>query len=75
MKDYILLLVKHKSQKGGDYFPDENRMYNLINESIDKIYEKYKKHKQREYDRQKVPLLYNTLLPKDVCKYVIKEFL
>ena len=75
MKDYILLLVKHKSQKGGDYFPDENSMYNLINESIDKIYEKYKKHKQSEYDRQKVPLLYNTLLPKDVCKYVIKEFL
>jgi hypothetical protein len=75
MKDYVLLLVKHKSQKGADYFPDENRMYNLINESIDKIYEKYKKYKRSEYDRQKVPLLYSTLLPKDVCEYVIKEFL
>ena len=75
MKDYILLLVKHKAQKGADYFPDETRFYTLLNESIDKIYEKYKKHKQREYDRQKVPLLYSTLLPKDVCEYVIKEFL
>jgi len=74
MKDYVLLLVKHKSQKGADYFPDENRMYNLINESINKIYEKYKKHKQSDYDRQKVPMLYN-YLPTDVCKYVIKEFL
>jgi hypothetical protein len=50
-------------------------MYNLINESIDKIYEKYKKHKQSEYDRQKVPLLYSTKLPNDISNYIIKEFL
>jgi hypothetical protein len=24
MKDYILLLVKYKSEKGSNYFPDEN---------------------------------------------------
>jgi hypothetical protein len=34
MKDYILLLVKYKSEKGSNYFPDENRVYNLMNECI-----------------------------------------
>jgi hypothetical protein len=75
MKDYILLLVKHKAQKGADYFPDETRFYTLLNESIDRISEKYKKNKQSEYDKQKIPLLYSTKLPNDISNYIIKEFL
>jgi hypothetical protein len=75
MKDYILLLVKYKSEKGSNYFPDENRVYNLMNECINKFYEKYKKNKQSEYDKQKIPLLYSTKLPNDISNYIIKEFL
>ena len=75
MKDYILLLVKYKSEKGSNYFPDENRVYNLMNECINKFYEKYKNFKRSEYDRQKVPLLYSTKLPNDISNYIIKEFL
>jgi hypothetical protein len=75
MKDYILLLVKYKSEKGSNYFPDENKIYSLIIKYIDKLYEKYKKNKQSEYDKQKIPLLYSTKLPNDISNYIIKEFL
>jgi len=74
MKDFVLLLIKYKALKGSDYFPMDTNLYNLVQEYMERLYEKYKKQKQRGYDRQKVPMLYNHL-PTDVCKYVIKEFL
>lgn len=75
MKDYVLLVIKYKADQKVKYFENENKIYNLMNECINKFYEKYKNFKRSEYDRQKVPLLYSTKLPNDISNYIIKEFL
>jgi hypothetical protein len=75
MKDYVLLVIKYKADQKVKYFENENKIYSLIIKYIDKLYEKYKKNKQSEYDKQKIPLLYSTKLPNDISNYIIKEFL
>ena len=75
MKDYVLLVIKYKADQNIKYFENENKIYSLIIQYIDKLYEKYKKNKQSEYDKQKIPLLYSTKLPNDISNYIIKEFL
>ena len=75
LKDYVLLLIKYKEEKGDKCFLNVIKYYDTINDFVNKLYNKYKNFKRSEYDRQKVSLLYSTLLPKDVCEYVIKEFL
>jgi hypothetical protein len=75
LTDFCLLMYKFEYNTKYSDIEKYNNILNMNDKQKTRMDNKYKKFKQSQYDRQKVPLLYNTSLPKDVCEYVIKEFL
>lgn len=77
IETYLLLAAKYKFACSKDSEIIKSLLKNLqyIWDKTEEMEKKYKRLKIRESDIKNVKILHNTVLPTDVCNYVIKNFL
>lgn len=75
IKDFLLISMKIQLHHFDKVNKATYELYCDICKFNKKLQLKYKQYKERQYNREKILLLYTTKIPTDVCNYVIKAFL